>query len=589
MKIKISRKWEDRFHWWFGPNSLWAKIGLPPYRRPERVVVTVCSDTERLARDTCVSIGPKEFLKGEEPTTLCDLHEKIAVEICEDSEKLPNPWCKTIVRKSYYSWELPTAVCNVHKEPEYVVVEVCSDTGLLKNNWCPRPIEKRFLKGEEPTAVCDVHKPKPKPERTFMPAQVEMYHVPGHYAISEKSGYEVDGVKIDRDTFWARTFQKFHSIGIERIGVFPYVVEDGGISNHIAPWTNRGSRDGGPWDLDELNPVWWEATEKIKVLAAENGVLLVDVLFPGAYGERPFRNNTNGVRGEWSEEAKRYQKDYMQRLVNLSHEAYKDTRWKGEIWYRLSNEVAHGGDWDFGKIIARRHRFWYEANQHLVPLDRVINDGSHSDLVYLDLVERSDFPKGSGDWFGDDSFKRRLWPELHSVSPKRLEEPVEHAPVVYFVAMFAASDDAFEREAGAELDAWAKATGNEETMVRWDLLQTFPEKARQAMVPHSLWNLVNGGCGWRHWVLSTDGCDSGSGWHIPKTSFRGLTRDELGGLCRTSWTSVLGPHAIIVADLPFEIFVPRPGDGFLIEDFTRIPFDRLSVMDEVWRIVRPKS
>jgi hypothetical protein len=151
--------------------------------------------------------------------------------------------------------------------------------------------------------------------------------------------------------------------------------------------------------------------------------------------------------------------------------------------------------------------------------------------------------------------------------------------------MMQESDDQFEREAGAELKTWAESTGNVDTLVRWALLQQFPDKAKVVMKNYSLWNLVNGGCGWKHWVLSSDGCDSGTGHAIPRTGFIGMTRGELGEVCRRGWTSVLGPYAIIVADLPFEIFVPRP-DGFLVEDFTKIPFDRLSVMQEVWKTIR---
>jgi hypothetical protein len=41
-----------------------------------------------------------------------------------------------------------------------------------------------------------------------------------------------------------------------------------------------------------------------------------------------------------------------------------------------------------------------------------------------------------------------------------------------------------------------------------------------------------------------------------------------------------------VSELPMEVFVPREGDGFLVEDFTRIPYGRLSVMNEVYQAVK---
>ena len=102
--MKISRRMEDILHWWFGPNSLWAKIGLPPYKKPERVTVTICRVTEELARDTCILTGPKEYLKGEEPKVMCHLHEKITVTLCAESQMLHNPWCKEVFEKSFYTW-----------------------------------------------------------------------------------------------------------------------------------------------------------------------------------------------------------------------------------------------------------------------------------------------------------------------------------------------------------------------------------------------------------------------------------------------------------------------------------------------------
>jgi len=395
-------------------------------------------------------------------------------------------------------------------KPEYVEVKICLDSMLLAGNYCPiSRIEKRkFIKREEPKEICNIHKkpspkPKPIPIERHLPVHLELYACFLDYCLK------------NNEDFWRGLFRRLREeTMITTVTFFPYAIEPKGLYNAWTPWQKKE----GKWDLECWKETYWTKLRKFTSIARGEGILLVPVLFPGKYGNAPYRKNHQNVVSEWRPEALKYQRKFMRRLMNTLRNKYDDT----PLWVRLSNEVAHRGDHQLGLLIAKQHEAWYLAIKDFVQLDHVISDTTYSDFTIGALVEKHEY---CGEILGKDEYDRKIWPEIHDVNLKTLNEPYEPG------------------------------------------------------VDKTLWNLINGGTRWQHFVLSTDGCGWGSGYQIPNTEFRNMNREELREFAALVWKKIKPSIKIIIAELPKEIFIWR--DGILVEDFSRLDFDRLKVFKEI--------
>jgi len=196
-------------------------------------------------------------------------------------------------------------------------------------------------------------------------------------------------------------------------------------------------------------------------------------------------------------------------------------------WFRLSNEVQHYNH-KHGFEIAYRHEYWYQCIKDWVRLNNVINDTTYSDFVTGALCEEH---TAFGITLGKDEYDRKCWVELHGMCLPKL-----HAPV----------------ELGAD---------------------------------RTLWQVITG-CGWRKFVLSTDGTDTGSGYNIPGTEFRNLSKEELKKFCLFIWNPKNNKgRKITIAELPMEIFFWNK-NNVLEEDFSRLDFSRLKAISEAYKIIQ---
>lgn len=96
------------------------------------VTATICTETGKLAGNTCTKTRTEVFIKGTVPTA-CDGHSSYV--ICKDSGKLANEFCPntesvhypyTVEKEAKGSWTTknstkttaPTETCDIHKAPE---------------------------------------------------------------------------------------------------------------------------------------------------------------------------------------------------------------------------------------------------------------------------------------------------------------------------------------------------------------------------------------------------------------------------------------------------------------------------------------
>ncbi|MEA3485160.1 MAG: hypothetical protein U9R03_00440 [Candidatus Aerophobetes bacterium] len=392
----------------------------------------------------------------------------------------------------------------------------------------------RFKKDEVPTGVCNICKPPeppeppippppPKPKRTYLPASLELY------------GCFLNFLNYKNYDFWKEFLKEIHDkLKIERITGMPYIVELGGMYNNRTPW----KKEGGNWNLAEFKESWWKGLEEYLILMESCGILYTPIGF-SRYQETPFKKNVNGVYGLWDTKARPYQAKYLLRLVKLLKKIYGSR----PLWFRLSNEVQHRGDWDFGVTIAKQHEFWFKTIEPYIPMNRIIHDISHSDFTMLcEKHYYVEFPDGKKkfltskeyyqvadivrliDTLGNDEWDRKGWPEAHNVNHETLYE-------------------SFEKGANKSL----------------------------------LWRITT--CGWKKWVLSTDGGDRGSGEVYVGGTFKNMNKKELFAFCDV----VYGQEKIkvMIADLPKEVFFLNK-NGIIEEDFSLMNFDRLTSIYKAW-------
>lgn len=177
------------------PLRIWKAVmqkateGLPvrDFPQPSGLVrATICSKSGKLPNAFCPTneLIPNElFVKGTEPTQVCDLH--VQAEICPDSGKLATPYCPNrisavFLKRPPYSGKapldareaLPTESCPLHGagggQDQVVRVKVCTDPrhngtlylantpGLLETGGCPPEFveEREFPVKDVPKLRC---------------------------------------------------------------------------------------------------------------------------------------------------------------------------------------------------------------------------------------------------------------------------------------------------------------------------------------------------------------------------------------------------------------------------------------------------
>lgn len=82
----------------------------------------------------------------------------VDVEVCTTSHLLPSPYCPVRAVERFLKGSEPTQVCQVHAAPPIIKVKVCQSSGLLPNEYCTQ-VEREFVQGSEPVAVCTACKP----------------------------------------------------------------------------------------------------------------------------------------------------------------------------------------------------------------------------------------------------------------------------------------------------------------------------------------------------------------------------------------------------------------------------------------------
>lgn len=182
------------------------------------------------------------------------------------------------------------------------------------------------------------------------------------------------------DAYFQDIFRQIkQETGVYQFDAFLYIAEGGkGLCDKYGPFVIEDNK----YHLRKpYQDFFFPNFRRINTLAFNVGCRINWVVLPGKYGERPFKNNYDGVHGMYEPNAQPHIEKLLERAGNILNEVYG----KKIGLIRGSNEVGHS-DSDDGAKKKLQHEFFYECLRPVLPLGKWVSDVTFSD--YIQLTER---------------------------------------------------------------------------------------------------------------------------------------------------------------------------------------------------------
>lgn len=187
--------------------------------------------------------------------------------------------------------------------------------------------------------------------------------------------------------------------------------------NNKTPWKFE-KKPHKVFDFTKPNKKFWDIYRLfLKALKSEDMEFWPSVEMD-RYCYYPFRHNSNGVRGFWSNGALKHHLNLMKKVCQVMRSVY------GEDYQppiKMINEPIHGGDHNKFHVIGRWHvEMWEKALKNYTKLPRIILDVSHCEAAAGEFDKRRKCHvcgkwQGNDDYLDADGF-RQVIPGYHGVS-----------------------------------------------------------------------------------------------------------------------------------------------------------------------------
>jgi hypothetical protein len=314
--------------------------------------------------------------------------------------------------------------------PEEVVLydwEVCLDSNKLRHTWCPsdRIEVQKYAEGEEPQAWCDFHVEPEAP----LPELAENLRVVN---IRQQIGYPLyvsaffaKDLGINHTEFeWEDTVKFLDKIAKEQLSntvrMFAWLAYPSVVN---IPHPEKAN---GMYDLNKINPIWWEQLHRTIEYAIARGLMVRLVIFDEHSFNRRWNwhwTNPDNNDGYRRKDGKMYQ---------MYGDKYGHTKWANycvrdddrcddeckeqyctnmEYWFWIYEQVIKRLNDEFGDYIAfetnelNAAAFWHDdvgkllQNEYGIPKWRMITS-----------------PKGGVEWINTKQPIRKYWlVEVHGI------------------------------------------------------------------------------------------------------------------------------------------------------------------------------
>jgi len=190
--------------------------------------------------------------------------------------------------------------------------------------------------------------------------------------------------------------------------------------------TEQYIQDALPWEMVKVDGVlkvdfstknlkWWRCAGILERACRNWKVFHRPTLNMARYNDDIYdrRFNVQGIHGFWRPAALKVQSQFAVDYL-LFQKSFRVHNWKPTV--EFCNEPMHGGNWEFGAIIADWHLALFRAIQHLTTIDRCWTTSSGSEFAHANFVG-PEWNATLGRWFGFKEFIRRLVkPDYHCVT-----------------------------------------------------------------------------------------------------------------------------------------------------------------------------